>query len=117
LTLEEMREVVKQCEFDPHSTYHFHVREAHGGIMLSAVYMDPDTFSRKPTLQYTRQWRLSPEMTQSEIVQTCFKLCITSMEHRAREAFKWRGRRVFGPHFDVEALWGICDQTDYREDK
>jgi len=117
MTLEQIRAVVARCSFDPASPYEFRVREAHGGIMLSATYVDPDTFSREAKLQYTRQWRLTPEMTKSEIVQTVFKCCITSMEHRTREGFKYRGRRVFGPHFDVDALWGICDRLDYREPK
>jgi hypothetical protein len=46
--------------------------------------------------------------TRSEIVQTCIKLVMTSMEHRAREGFTYRGKRVFGPHFDVDAIWQLC---------
>jgi len=115
MTLDEMRDVVAVCSFGLPSPYTFHVREAHGGIMLSATYIDPDVFSKKPEIQYTRQWRLSPDMTKSEVVQTVFKCCVTSAEHRTREAFLYRGRRVFGPHFNVDDLWAACTQTDHRE--
>ena len=59
---------------------------------------------------------LSPEMTRSEVVQTVFKCALTSMEHRTREFFHYRGRAVFGPHFDVEALWQLCadERMDHR---
>lgn len=106
-----MREFVDLCGFED---YMFTVTEGHGGIHLQARYIDLDIVSGKAEVQHTRKWLLSPAMTRSEIVQTCFKLVMTSMEHRARESFTYRGKRVFGPHFDVEALWQIC--TDRRFD-
>jgi hypothetical protein len=88
--------------------YAFDVRHGHGGVFLQASYTDPDTYTGEPSVQHTRKWLLSPRMTASEIVQTAFKLCLTSMEHRTREAFKFKGARIFGPHFDVEDLVVIC---------
>lgn len=54
--------------------------------------------------QRSRKWRLSKYMTPSEIVQTAFKAALTAEEHEAREAFKYKGESIFGPHFDIEAL-------------
>lgn len=51
-----------------------------------------------------RKWRLSEHMTKSELVQTALMAVLAAEEHEAREAFKYRGAAIFGPHFDVDAL-------------
>ena len=112
MRLNQMQALVQTCEF---RDYLFRVREAHGGILLTGEYYEPDIITGVNALQVTRAWRLTPFMTKSEIVQTVFKCCITSMEHRTREAFTYKGKRIFGPHFDVDALHRICNQLDYRE--
>lgn len=86
-------------------------------LFIQASYREADVYTGKIETQHTRKWRLSPHMTKSEIVQTAFKLCITSMEHRTREEFTYRGERVFGPHFDVDELFEIARQRklDVRE--
>ncbi|MBX3588821.1 MAG: hypothetical protein KF796_19490 [Ramlibacter sp.] len=58
--------------------------------------------------QLTRKWLLSRHMTRSELVQTALKCVLTSVEHEAREQFTYKGARVFGPHFDVEALAALA---------
>ncbi len=57
---------------------------------------------------------LSPHATESELVQTAFGLYKGYLEHEARETFEWRGRRVFGPHMDVNAVWEIARRVDVR---
>ncbi len=79
-----------------------------GETYLQATYIDEDIYTGKAEVQTTRRWLLSPHMTDSEVIQTAFKLCMTSMEHRTREAFTYKGARIFGPHFDVEDLVGLC---------
>lgn len=104
--------IVAECSF---MDYTFHVEmDGRGAIYLQGSYMEPDIDTKVVEEQRTRRWFLSPEMTKSEVVQTVFKCCITSMEHRTREHFTYRDRRVFGPHFNIDALWTICDQLDHR---
>lgn len=105
------RAIVQHIRF---LNYIFAVREAHAGVVLYASYRDMDIYSRVDEWQQTRKWSISPAMSDSEIVQTAFKLCITSFEHRCREAFTYRQARIFGPHFDVEDLVKLC--LDGRED-
>lgn len=62
-----------------------------------------------------RKWRLSPHMTRSEIVQTAFMACLAWEEHECREAFKYKGQAVFGPHFNVEALVRLAEQGQFEE--
>lgn len=94
--------------------YVFTVRHSRGSVFLQAHYPDADIYSGKIEEQFTRKWFLSPLMTDSEMVQTAFKCCFTSFEHRCREAFTYKGARVFGPHFDINDLVTIC--KDGRED-
>jgi hypothetical protein len=81
---------------------------------MQGHYIDKDIYTGKMEAQFTRKWLLSPAMTDSEIVQTAFKLCMTSFEHRCREGFRFMGARIFGPHFDVDDLVKLC--KDGRED-
>lgn len=65
-----------------------------------------------PATQTTRKWQLSVHMTPSELVQTALKCVLTSQEHEAREQFTYRGKAIFGPHFDVEQLVALCALGD-----
>lgn len=94
----------------------FTVRAGHGGVFLQATYWEKDAIDPvQIEPQATRKWLLSPAMTDSEIVLTAFKCCLTSAEHRCREAFHYKGARICSPHFDVEDLVRLC-QTEGRAD-
>lgn len=56
----------------------------------------------------------SPHSTRNEIVQMIFGLYKGYWEHEARENFQYRGRRVFGPHMDVDAIWEVANRVDVR---
>lgn len=93
--------------------YEFEVREKDGQCFLIGHFLD-----REECPQTTRKWYLSPHMTKSELVLTAFKLVLTSEEHEIREAFKYRGKAILGPHFDVDALHSIAGKRsnlDFRE--
>lgn len=53
---------------------------------------------------------LDPAMSESSLVQTIFGLYDAYCHHEARETFTWRGRRVFGPHIDIEAHWEVAER-------
>jgi hypothetical protein len=117
---QEMRALLREIRF---YDYEFKVAVEENSVpeyakptCLQASYIEPDIVTGEPERQYTRKWQLSEFMTKSEFVQTAFKCCITSMEHRAREHFRYQGHAVFGPHFDVDALLDLCKQRafDYR---
>lgn len=57
---------------------------------------------------------LSPHMNISELTRVIFGLFKSYEEHECREFFKWKGRSIFGPHLDSEALWEVADRLDYR---
>lgn len=65
--------------------------------------------------QFGRSWGIEYDWNRDQVVQTAFKACLTSMEHRTREGFKYKGERVFGPHFNLDDLVELCRRR--REEK
>lgn len=104
--------VIRQCIY-PGYIFRLEV-DGRGEAFLQAEYVEADTVTGDEGKQLTRRWFISPHMTKSEIVQTVFKCVLTSMEHRAREWFRWKGQPVFCPHFDVEALYEICQKGRFE---
>jgi hypothetical protein len=92
--------------------YIFQVKERQDCLYLQAMFQAPDYRHGGETIQYTRQWMLHPDMTLSEFIGTVFKCALTSVEHEARESFTYRGKAIFGPHYDVEKLHSLCAQGD-----
>lgn len=103
--IEELRSALSLVQCSP---YQFFIHEDGQRAYLQAEYDEPDTHTGVLATQKTRKWRLSPHMTRSELVQTALKCALTSAEHRIREAFRYRGEQVYGPHFDVDALAKLC---------
>lgn len=90
--------------------YIFAVTRGNGCVYMRGSYDEPCSISGAMETQHTRKWLLSPAMTDSEIVFTALKLCLTSMEHRTREFFTYKGERIASPHLDVEDLVRLCQQ-------
>ena len=112
MNITEIKEIVKQVEFQD---YEFIVAESSTGfVYLVGEYDEPCTITGLPARQITRRWPLSPEMTKSEVVSTLFKCAITSMEHRTREWFLYKGRAIYQPHYNVDDLFDICEQRAVR---
>jgi len=90
-----------------------------GRFWIRALFMAPCSVTKNLEAQYTRKWYISHHACKNEVVQTALKCVLTSIEHEARENFKYRGRPIFGPHFSVDALHGICTPhlLDYRSGK
>lgn len=117
MNLEQVREILKQVEFKEVGSidYEFTAGERGGETYLQAQYWDTDVVTGKKELQKTRKWFISKHAVKSEVVFTALKCVLTSAEHRVRENFKYRGRRIAGPHFDVDALWEIADRNKYLD--
>lgn len=60
---------------------------------------------------------LSPHMCKQEIVGACFSLIQDAENHEMREYFRYRGRAIFNPHLDPDALYDIAvlRNMDMRE--
>ncbi len=103
-------EIVAVLQQVTYPGYLFEVNLEDERMYLRAVFHAPCAETGYVEQQFTRKWYVSREATRSEIVQTALKCVLTSIEHEAREIFKYRGRAIFGPHFDVEQLVELCDE-------
>lgn len=83
-------------------------RTGRSTMLLSASFEAPNNVTGAMETQRTRKWYISPYATPSEVVQTCLKMVLTSIEHEAREQFKVQGLRPFDPHHDITALLGVA---------
>jgi hypothetical protein len=82
---------------------------------VSVRYVEPDVMTGMNEEQRGRKWLIPPGQTAGQIVQTCFKALLTSLEHRAREWFAYKGKAVFQPHWDIETLVAAAPGVDYQD--
>lgn len=101
--IEKFREALRDVHY---KNWLFSVRESNGTYFLQI------NFAESGVRQSCRKWILSQWMTKSEIIQTAFKAVLAAEEHETREKFKYNGRAIFGPHFDVEQLYCLCGDPD-----
>lgn len=71
----------------------------------------------QPLVWRGRKWRLSPHMTDGEVVQTAFMATMAAMEHEIREKFTYRTVSVFDPHYDIEKLVALRKQPDALKER
>lgn len=74
----------------------------------------PDTFTGEHAWGKGGRRAVPESATTSQIVRAMFGAYLAYVEHEAREGFQYRGRRIFGPHIDVDALAAVADTVDFR---
>ena len=89
----------------------WHTDQAGNRLWLRASFVAPCNVTGEPEIQWTRRWYVSHESTRSEVVLTALKCVLTSVEHEARENFKYRGKMIFHGHIDVDTMWEMCDEN------
>lgn len=110
MTQEEILAVLDNVRFD---AWIFQLQKRQDGFFLNVEFTNPNTHE----VWKGRKWYVSPYSTKSEVVQTAFKAVLTALEHEVREAFLYKKKPIFGPHYDVDALVHVCDQKDVRTEK
>lgn len=61
--------------------------------------------------QECRKWLITLRTaTPSDILQTALRAAIDAQEHEVREQFRFKGKKIYGPHFDPEALVDFAGQ-------
>lgn len=112
-TLQEVKAIVGEIQFMDRS---FRVLEKGDGFLLQIVYLESDVETGLQEWQHARKWYVSSFSTKSEIVRTAYKACKTSMEHVVDEHFLYKGKRIYSPHYDVDALAELdSSRTDRRD--
>lgn len=103
--LEEITNITQHIRFPG---YALHVVTRGHVIWIEVTYLEPDVMSGVDELQTSRPWLIPDAYGPGQIVQVCFKAILTSMEHRLRENFTYKGKAVLMPHFDLEQLLAIA---------
>ena len=102
LTLDDIKATVAQIDFND---WHFHVGTYEDGQpYLQVLFYDKDRITGERELQRCRKWVLSFHMVNSEVVRTAFQAVMAAMKHEVEEAFRYKGRRIFNPHMDLDKL-------------
>lgn len=109
-TIEQVRAIVENVSFKDRT---FRVLQKGDGFLLQLEYFEADIETGKVERQRARKWYLSPYSTETEIVETAFKACRTSMEHVLKEHFLYEGQRVYSPHFNIRARVDLAEHRDY----
>lgn len=92
--------------------WRFRLTEKDDILFLQVAFTAPDVRTGEPSEQRGRKWYLSTHMTDSEIVQTVYAAISMAEEHERREDFWLDGKRIFGPHWNVEVLAARADSPD-----
>lgn len=79
--------------------------------LLQVTYVEPDIDTREPATQESREWLIRPTMSEGEIVRTAYAAVTRSYMHIVSEHFTYKGKRVYGPHIDIDALLNACEQV------
>jgi hypothetical protein len=115
LTLKQIRRIVERIEYlDWTISVNLVYQDPEGAIYLQVSFDAWDETTGKYQVQDGRKWLVSRYSTTSEIVQTALKAVLAAQEHEVREGFRYRGKAIFGPHFDVDDLADRLPDLDTR---
>lgn len=68
-----------------------------------------------PRRAYGRWWEI-PYKTRGDVARTAFMACLVMEEHECREGFRYKGKAIYGPHFDIDVLADIAEKTEQQPD-
>lgn len=63
---------------------------------------------------YGQKLLITPDMHPREVVLKPFVAAREYAEHEVREGFEWRGRKIVGPHIDLDAMWEMANTFEDR---
>ncbi len=116
MTLPELQLILSQIAY---KDWVFHSALMGDGFYLQVRFVAPDNDQPGSTAtlpQHGRKFYVSTYSTKGEVVQTALLACLLAEEHECRELFRYRGARLFGPHFDADELaeFALGAQTEHR---
>jgi hypothetical protein len=106
MSAERLRAILSEVRF---KQSRFEVEEAAGGFLIQLCGPETDTVTGQQRVYRGRRWYVEAGSGRSAVVRTAFLAAQTWQEHEAREMFQYRGARLFGPHFEADALVRLCE--------
>lgn len=113
LTLPEIRSLVNQVTYKPNW-----VLNVHNPLELDSAYLQVSVTDGLDSLTLkTVDWkgskhRISKWMCKQEIIGLCFKAIKDAEDHEMREFFRYKGRSIFNPHIDPDALVELASKKE-----
>jgi hypothetical protein len=105
--------IVKDIGFKRAREYGVEVGVDERGIVYIQVLCDrPDTYTGEFGTGRGGRRLLFEAQSDSSIVRTVLAAFLAYEEHEVREAFQYKGKRIYGPHIDVEALVEVADRIE-----
>jgi hypothetical protein len=98
VNLQTLIDIVEQVEY---KDWLIRINRKDSHLFVQAVWYDEEE-------QLSREWFISPRMTHSDVVRTIFAMILMAEEHEVRERFRYKNRRIFGPHFDANVMVDIA---------
>lgn len=109
-----LREVLKRLKFPG---YVFNASRTMDTVTVFVTYIEPDVFTGVDEKQQGRSWVIEYDWNDVQIIQTCLKAVLTSLEHRAREHFTYDGHAILNPHYTLEQLVAFSEGQERKEGK
>lgn len=110
LSTERLRSIIDRVQYKDRTLLSGVLGEGH---YVQVSYQEADIHTGVMETQYGRKWYLHPHASETEVVETCFKAIRVSNDHVLKEHFTYRGRRVYSPHFDINARIQMCDEDKF----
>lgn len=101
LTEQEFEAILSNVKAQERSLIYSRAYDEGGAVCGWYVQVE---FEADGQVHHGRKWYVSHFSVPGEIVQTCLKAVLTSLEHECREHFTYKGVRVLAPHFDLDWL-------------
>jgi hypothetical protein len=83
-----------------------------GGFLLQVRGYIMDNNTQTHSLQSGGKYYISSHAIDDEVVATLWKATQDFIIHEARETFQYKGQKIYGPHFKVDALRKLAAITD-----
>lgn len=118
LTFEQMSELVGEIRYKPGYALTLQRDRRERGEQarpyLQVAFRRPDAITGEVGVGYSGKSYVSEAMTVTEFLNAAMGVFLRLEEHECREAFRWRGRAINGPHVSAEARWEIAGRVDVR---
>jgi hypothetical protein len=114
--LDQCREWLAEISIEGHLLHvlAFRLEPDDNCLFLQVTFAANDIDTGRFKVQQGRKWRVSYYCCKSEFVRTAYKAFEAAVLHEMQENFKYRGRSIYGPHIDPDALWEASAILDSR---
>lgn len=101
MTADDVKSILRAVSYRDWS---FHTGPMGRGFYVQVRFMALDDIDGEPKLQHGRKWYVSTHAIREEVLRTCLLAVLQANEHEAREAFRYSGLAIFGPHHALDHL-------------